>query len=156
MNINFKAQKLNSTSIFQLKQNSAEYIKKPVSFIKFDLKSSSDLISLKKMNSLWPYTFARSMYKSIQRENNAEIYALTLQTDKFEKIECKKILGLAETIKIDDNSVHLEFLQTHPDYKHKEFSKQISFYKGIGSALINSIKNLKYVDKITTNSLFIL
>lgn len=154
MNINFRAQKLGMTKIKKLNKNKNRYIPQKVAFIKFDLNTIEDKKALKNMDSEWPYTFARSINKSILKQKDAEVYALTLQNDSFEKIETNKILGLAEIVAIEDTDSHfLEYMQIHPDYAYKKGLFQRD-YKNIGTALLNSIKKLDFIKKISTNSLF--
>ena len=112
-----------------------------------------DIDVLKKLRKIWPKSFAADIYRDNRTINDLiSVYALTTQQKEFDKLSPERILGLAEITNGGDEVV-LEYIQTNPAYTYEEEINDRS-YKGIGKALLNSLKNLKHINVITLSSLF--
>ena len=76
-----------------------------------------------------------SDYKRAQNQ----IYLLTEQNEKFDRLKSSKILGMANMKQWFDSSDELAYLQTRPDSMHNLKRRP---FKGIGKALIDTIKDM--------------
>lgn len=151
--ITFKAKKINPVYIKRYNPATLKYESCPAAFIRLDKKSASDY---KAINNLpWlngsGQKYAADIVANFNREYKGErkvrkdnFYALTLQTDNFDKIDSDKILGLAEALKAY-RSVYLDFLQVNPNYKFGILRRK---YKETGKAIIDSFKNMHGVKRI--------
>lgn len=76
-----------------------------------------------------------SDYKRAQNQ----IYLLTEQNEKFDRLKSSKILGMANMKQWFDSSDELAYSQTRPDSMHKLKRRP---FKGVGKALIDTIKDM--------------
>lgn len=152
MEINFKAREISIKNVMRLNPQSKRYLPERVSFVELDLASSNDLKILKKLKRSWALSFVSDIYKQVKSTQADSVYLLTTQSENFNKLKSKNILGIAETAKSDGDEVVLEYLQTHPNYINDN-SNPSPQYKGIGTALLSSIKGLN-LQAIRLNSVF--
>ena len=153
MEINFRANLINNTSVMKRGVLSNRYLPSEASFVKLDLRSTEDIKTLKKLRKLWSKSFLSQIYHdATMHPNKFNIYALTTQMDKFEKLNPKNILGLAEATE-DYNSATIEYLQTHPKYAYEESNTNRAFV-GIGTSLLNTLKGIERFKDIKLISIF--
>ena len=138
--------------------NCRSYTNRYVSFVKIDPFSASDINALKLASDYWmPDRFVKNIYYAacaLQNDSkfykNHEVYALTSQASDFESLESDKILGLVHTAPFYGTPLFIEHMQVNPEqlpmYSQYPFKKEPE-YKGIGTAIINSLKQLS--DKIS-------
>ena len=153
MEVSFRANLVNKTTVKKRGWFSGHYKPKEASFIKLDLQSEVDVQVLNRLKKLWTNSFVGQIYHDVTKTScPVEVYALTTQADKFEKLEPQKILGVAETIG-DDSYIKLEYLQTHPKYIYDEDKKDRK-YAGVGTVLLNQLKNMPDMRQIKLISIF--
>ena len=152
MTINFTANFLKTVNIPKRTIDGNFYNTK-VSFVELDKNDRVDKDSLKNVSKLWnkkEFNYASEIYydaaKPFEYDNivKEHYYAVTTQSENFEKLESEKILGLSlfsETTKPENE---INWLQTNPVYKHGSIEPRE--YKGIGKAIIEYVKE-HYRDK---------
>ena len=130
MNINSVTFKANYVTQWQVlvkptnKNDKPEYVS--ASFVELDPENENDLDTMYNLNLHWGFleTYAYQILDSMERihknlmryNENSKFYALTLQHDKFEKLEPKKILAVTElTEDKDKNSISINYLQVDPN-----------------------------------------
>jgi len=153
--ISFQANYINSASIKYLSQSN-EYQDMNTSLVELELGSHSDKQALKKISKSWGKEyrnlkkqgyeisgegyFADDIYNryknSRKNPNDKNYYAITLQSDKFEKLNPDEVLGIAEIKKNAFGEYLLEALQVKPE--HTAFIKG-SKYKNIGRGFLDSL-----------------
>ena len=140
--LNFKANFINPVQIQKLYGNNYKPIE--ASFTELNLNDKKDIFSLKETAHDWGECYAMDMYIYSRDEvpdgYKKHIYALTTQKQNFDFLIPYKILGLAEFYEKPDNTNKIEFLQVHPDNVALQYGRPN--YKHVGSAIINSLKNL--------------
>lgn len=148
--INFKANYIHSTNILK-KDKVQGFIPHQVAFVEIDPKNYEDVVAINNANTNWDNGETLSTYithninKIYKRDSQLKekrFFALTLQEDKFEKLEEKSILGLTEISKLDENTQEIDYIQLNPKYLGK-----IREYIKMGNAILKSIKAL-YPNKI--------
>ena len=148
--INFKANLVyNDRNI--LKYNSLKKAEKhPVSFIKLNPTDEKDVFTLLKTKDLWTksryantiYTRALEMFYDNDNSNENEFFLLTEQTKDFESLDAEKVLAMCLVKNCSKYSKYIAYLQTNPLYMYnndKNFSRN---FKGIGSEVLNCLKEL--------------
>lgn len=160
-NINFKGSFIHNINIKKLEND--QYVPHKASFVEMNPKDKRDVSALEKIANSWFGLYDEVIYNGALHDSlvppNRErrFYVLTEQTDTFEKMDYKKILGVVEFSKLDDHN-YVDFLQTNPKYikeKPKKnffgFTKKSKInnkkYSSIGSAILTSLK------KISDNSI---
>ena len=96
------------------------------------------------------YNNANDIYEKKQKNRNFVpfrdfIYGLTTQKDNFEKLDYRKVLGLCDGRLIDEKKIYMSHLQINPEYVYSSlavFQSKPFEYKGIGSAIVNALKNM--------------
>ena len=142
----FGAKFINNVNIGKLCDGISGYLDCNACFVEIDPGNVSDIKALKDVSKTWSYAkFADNIYNAaceLRNENelfrNNKVYALTVQQDKFEKLNENDILGLVHTGALEGDALFIEHLQVKPDiiYLNKPD------YKGAGTAILNSLKNL--------------
>lgn len=155
-NISFKA---NFIAPAMIKQHRffRKFQDKEASFIELKNAESADRMALQELEKIWGdgKGFVEQMARHIRADyfwkyNKRRYFALTLQQEQFEKPITNKILGVAEVENRNSNNIFLNYLQIHPDNR---FSSCCRTYYKIGTAMINSLKDLfpqKNISLITT------
>lgn len=146
MQISFQGSFISPATIKKLNPRTNEYLPKEVSIVKLDTKDNNDLDTLADLATKWEKTFAESIFNDSNYDIDLEIYAVTKQTDNFEKLKARDILGITEAIKTD-RELEIEYLQTHPKYKN-DHTELFPKYKDIGRVIINALKERKDIDYI--------
>ncbi len=147
--INFKANYINST-IVQMKDINNKYNDYKVAFVEFSPHKAKDVLALRDTAREWEDgdQFAKEIFRDIQEEHFAKDYyqdskyrffGITRQLNSLDNPISDLILGLAEVGKKSDNRAELYFFQVDPS--NNMFAEETRF-KGIGSAVLNSLKNL--------------
>ena len=142
----FRANFVNRAKI--MKFVNGTYKNEYASFVRIDPFNQNDISALKDNARCWVsdrYAFALNIYyaacavrnKSKYYKDHA-VYALTLQKENYNELDSDKILGLLQTSPYIDNSLLIEHIQVNPEYLYKSDAK----YKTLGTAILNSIKNL--------------
>lgn len=142
---NFSAKFINKTAIGK-KDFYPNYFSEQVSFVRIEPQNSSDIKALEQVSKFWIYGgFAKNVYYmacAIRNKSkyykNHEVYALTSQNDNFEKLDSRKILGVAGTCPENKDKLFIEYIQANP----QEIYAIEPEYRGIGSAILDSLKNL--------------
>ncbi len=140
--LNFKANFINPVQIQKLDGNNYKPVE--ASFTELNLQDKKDIFSLKEASQDWGECYATDMYICSRDEvpdgNKKHIYALTTQKQNFEYLKPDNILGLVEFYEKPDKTNKIELLQVHPDNIAMQFGRPK--YKRVGSAIIDSLKNL--------------
>ena len=147
-NINFQGHFITNTQIKEL--SNKKYVPLDVAFVELEPHNKNDLNTLYEIkdewNGLFEYLIYNYAFESSIIKNNRQFYALTTQKNSFELMDYKKILGIVQFNKTDTTN-EIEFIQTNPLYitKSRNFFQKFfkkKTYKKIGSAMVNSLKNL--------------
>lgn len=153
-NINFRAKYINNV---QIKKRISENVFKPIrtSFIEIDSTNANDIKALDKAHKYWVDSFAsnisvlaKALHQGRFLANDFKIYALTKQAKKFNSLKADDILGLVEVNQIDKNKIHIEYLQVDP----KQVYAAEPEYSGIGSRILDSLKNIYETITLNPNS----
>lgn len=154
-NISFKANFISSANIKQLYKTKSVQ-DKAVSFIELKAKSFKDRKALSAIDSLWGEgdTFASSIARDADDDiifggKNGRYFALTTQRKQLDEPVADKVLGVAEVRREKENLIQLKYLQAHPDNTCFSYYK---VYSGIGTAILNALKNLFPNDSILLNT----
>lgn len=146
MTINFTANFLKTVKIPK-RTTDGTFSNAKVSLVELDKNDKVDKNSLLKVSKLWnekEFNYAPEIYydaaKSFEYENvvKEHYYAVTTQSENFEKLEPEKILGLnvfSETTKPENE---INWLQTNPAHKYGSIEQRE--YKGIGKTIVEYIK----------------
>ena len=133
-----------------------KYQNQDVAFVEFDLNSYSDKRTMKKISKAWSKEFnklekqgeklsgetcfAKTIWDyfkiSCRKPDLRSYYAITTQTDNFEKLNPDEVLGLARVTNEGLGIYELEHLQVKPE--HTAFIKNPE-YKRIGSGVLDCL-----------------
>ncbi len=123
-------------------------------FIKFNTNSKNDVKALNEVKKLWG---GKNLSAGIAEEaeilgKDAQIYGLTLQRDKFIKVDSPKVLGLVSTDKITaGKETEIFKIGTNPKYAYEQKRSKRTI-KHIASAMLECIKNLNGGAKLFVSS----
>lgn len=140
----FKAQFINPIKIGKLADN--KYIDESISFIKLDPFNHNDITALKDCSQYWVNGgFALNIYYALCaiKEKSKfyidhNVYGLTSQKSDFDNLNSRNILGLVHTSPYLDSPLFIEHIQTNPEFLGIKKPE----YKGIGTAILNSLKKI--------------
>lgn len=159
----FKGSFVNNVNIKHREGN--EYKPYKASFVELNPKDKQDLSIFKDLEHSWMgasnYALCDDAVVSSKNSNDNRMYfALTSQKKDFHKMEPEKVLGLVEMTKGPEEN-YINFLQVHPDNitqkpmgkvmkkvltlltgKKNNLDVPENEYKGIGTFILNSIKNI--------------
>ena len=117
-------------------------------FVEIEPECDNDVEALKNAVKCWENDkFGMNACYAVQAAKNDskyyvnhKVYALTAQQDKFEILNPDEILGVVHVVPLCGRSKELfvEHVQANPNYLNKINPK----YVGIGTAMINSLKDL--------------
>ncbi len=147
----FGAKFVNNVNIGKLQSGAKRYCNDSVSFVEIEPNNVDDINALENCSKHWSYAkFADNIYHAVCAARNESkyykdnrVYALTVQTDTFEKLNEDDILGLVHVSPLENNSLFIEHLQVKPDIIFVNTPE----YKGVGTGILNSLKQL--TNKIT-------
>lgn len=152
MEVNFKANYVNSTYIRRYNPLTKKFVPQSVSFVEFNHKDRHDIRTLRKVSKSWTgASYARNIYQYAKTKPDKRTFAITKQEDHFEKLEPDKILSLCQLAREDYKNYCIEFLETKPEYQQENKSRE---YKRIGSRTLHSLKKRFYDKTIKVNYLF--
>ena len=152
MEINFKANYLNSTYIRKLNPATKKYAPDMVHFVEINPQNKKDIKALKKVAQIWDRkSYANRIYQNAKSKPNLKTYILTRQDSDYEILEHDNILGLCQLSKGNYDVFCIEHLQTKPEYQVENKNRE---YKKIGSRIIHSLKKVFYDKTLKVNYLF--
>lgn len=144
-NISFGANFCNYAKVLKYEKSCGKYNPEDVSFVIIDSNNESDILALKEVYRDWNSdVLAEAILRTAVSKAFGEryfarnkVFALTVQGDKFEKLNPKEIIGLAD-IRVLNSKGHifLEHIKVKPLFN--EFRGEI--IKKIGSAILDSLK----------------
>ena len=144
-NISFSANFKNYVKILKRDQVSGKYFPADVAFVTIDSRNLSDLRALKEVYDNWGrdvltegvLNAAVSKSYGDKYFSRNKIYALTSQSENFEKLNPSKILGVADIRVLGSKgNIFLEHLKVCPFLK----GEQNPDIKKVGTAILNSLK----------------
>lgn len=155
--LTFKANYISPATIVRI--NNSNYGFKQVSFVEIDPMYKNDRLSVNKAAVSWDrhggegfaYDICEALnqiYCSGQNNDDKRFFAITTQRNDFERLAYDDILALAQVTTPEEseyhsNSKYIDFLQIDPEYQKSNVYRT---FKGVGTAMLNSIKKL-YNDK---------
>jgi hypothetical protein len=149
--VSFGAKYINHINVGKL--NGKNYSQVEVPFVEINPLNKNDIDALNDIAKYWiDDKFATNISvtaNAIYEDKNPEkikIYALTSQTDCFEKLNPDNILGVIETENISPFHIHINRFQVKPDYVYNRDLE----YAGVGTSILSSLKAL--CNKITAIS----
>ena len=141
MEINFKANFINTTQIMKLNPTTKKFVSHEVSFVEINPRLKDDIKALKKMAKLWgeESIFAHTIFYFAKKDPRKRTFLLTEQVDKFEKLEPEKILGITQLSKEIAGESCIEYLETKPEFQYYNDKRK---YKKVGSKILDNLKNI--------------
>ena len=144
----FNAKPIIRTTVSKYNNQFGDFMACPANFVLLDKTCPADIEAVNQVEGKWRNAeFIKKIrlhanWMSQHKFDYVKIFALTTQTDKFEKLDPSKILGFAD-ISRNNNSkkVILEFLQVAPNAKNVENNIEPQF-KGCGTAILESLKEI--------------
>ena len=141
--ISFGAKYINPINIVKLEEK--VYKQAEVSFVKLNPYNASDVLALRQIAKYWENdkfagnisVCADAIYDG-KSADGIKIFALTSQSDSFEKLNPDKILGVIETEDTAPFHIHINRFQTKPEFVYGYKPE----YKGVGTAILNSLKEM--------------
>ena len=138
--ITFQANYLNSASIKRI--NTYKPSIKKVAFVEINPNNPSDVLALHKAAIKWDKTggegFAYDICEAVNKGKPDRFFALTTQHDRFDNLNFKQILSLAQVKTESKGEQYIEFLQVDPENSNKSEEPEFSH---IGTAMLNCLKN---------------
>lgn len=165
--INFTARYIGPVSV--LKKDENKYTPTVASFVEFKPTDFNDLITLSCVARSWDRSYASNIYGNAYQKMHAMYgddscyYGVVLPQDSYEKVDKKNVLGLVQYTPTENYANIIDFLQVNPKTMHKSgFAKKMSDmmssvkkmfalntssieysgYKGIGTGIINTLKEM--------------
>ena len=144
--ISFKASLINPVTIRRVISDNESYPQK-ASFVELDTNSNADEKALRQVSRNWDAgtSFAWDIHNFFRETTDEcdcfltrKFYALTSQRNNLESLNADEILGLVQ-IDNQSNNYYIDFLQVEPENSHNSYQRM---FKGIGTAIINSLKNI--------------
>lgn len=140
--ITFKAHLVSTTTAKKI-INKQDLKDVELNFVRLNPSASEDVVSLNDTCYLWGNNaeFANRINTYFQKDNsrNLQFFAITEQSQNFNKLNPKQILGLAQTSDSGSGNVFIEQLQVSPEHNH--YAKRAAF-KNLGTSIVDSIKKL--------------
>ena len=144
--VSFGAKPINDVVIKKYNKSTGVYEDYPAKFVKIESGKKADIVAIDKAAKNWKGAFYIGKIATAAHWLDSlpiEIYALTTQQDKFNKLKSSKILGFAEMRK-DSNFPDydwLYYLQVKP--KAINISGQDNkTYQHTGTSMIKSLKKI--------------
>ena len=137
--VNFGAHLVSRSSVPYRNPDTENVELQPVAFVRYDRHNSADLETLLAVENLWqkPNIATRIRHAAYNIKNgynnNGDIYALTTQTDSFEKLDPDKILGMAAISENNPYEIFLSNIIARPD--------DITHNK-VGTTILDKLKNM--------------
>jgi len=142
---NFQASWIKNVKIGELVPNTKMYSPCDVSLVKINPHDKFDLQALDDIANFWEYdkfsvniyNHADVIYKG-KEEPNYRIFAITKQSDNFNKLISDDILGIADLDILSTSDAKIVHIQVEPELVYSLNPK----FKGVGSAIIESFKEI--------------
>lgn len=116
-----------------------------VNFVKVDTRNNAaDVQTIRDVEKLWGGQNLSNEFTRVAElsKGNANIYALTTQTDNLEKLEADKILGMIDTSNIKKKGVvDIYRVATNPKYAYEQNTRTRD-KKHIAKELVESFKKM--------------
>ncbi len=157
--VNFGANFITNTTIQKYNAKKKSYFPTDVSFVEIDPQNKNDLKALTDAAKYWGNNDSYALNIASAATGIAaefinavknKIYAVTRQTDNFDKLNDQKILCLAHVELEDNQPAELEYLQVNPDMIYTLKEPQ---YKHIGTGFLNTLKKI-YHEAIVLNAAY--
>ena len=147
--VSFGAIPINKVVIKKWNKSANKFTDYSAYFVKIDAYNKSDLQAVYKTSQKWKtrkeakYIQQISTASQWMKGNPIDVYALTIQREKFDKLQADSILGLAEMRKDEaGQGIHLlNFLQVRPNAMNVNQKHKVN-YKYIGSGILASLKKI--------------
>lgn len=141
MEINFKANLINTTHVRKLNPITKQFTPHKVSFVEINSKSRRDIKTLKKLAKAWGEKsyYAEAIYLITKTFPSFRTYLLTEQDADFKNIDHKKVLGITQLSQISKDHLCIDYLETKPEYQKTNPNRE---YKKIGSEILHSLKRI--------------
>jgi hypothetical protein len=144
--VTFGAKPINDVIIKKYNKSKKEYVDFPAKFVKLEAGNYSDIKVVDKIAQQWTnavYIKKIATASHWMKTLPIEIYALTTQKDKFDRLKSSKILGFAEMRKEKDFPDYdsLYYLQVKPQVMNITGYDNKS-YKYTGTSIIKSLKKI--------------
>ena len=129
MEINFKANLINTTHVRKLNPITKQFTPHKVSFVEINSKSRRDIKTLKKLAKAWGEKsyYAEVIYLITKTFPSFRTYLLTEQDADFKNIDHKKVLGITQLSQISKDHLCIDYLETRPEYQktnpNREYKK---------------------------------
>ena len=150
--ISFGAKFVQKLPIRKYSYEKKDYIQDYANLVELDVHDKKDIRALDDIaidfggdsyvNNMCAYV--KQIARTEKNKINKNIFVLTRQEDNFENLKTLGVLGVAETSKMGDKTIELEYLQVHPMYVYARPPRSV---KGIGSAIVKYLQLVN--DKIT-------
>lgn len=146
LDVSFGAKPVNSITIKKYDKNKKNFIDIPAKFVMLESGNNSDIKVLDRIATQWTnadYIRRIATASHWMNELPINIYALTTQKDKFDKLKPSKILGFAEMRKNANFPDYdwLHYLQVKPEAMNTQKGENKSF-QSVGTAMIKSLKKI--------------
>lgn len=144
--VSFGAKPINSITIKKYSKKKQDFIDVPAKFVRLEADNRSDIRVLDKVAQQWTgadYIRRIATASHWMNELPISIYALTTQTDKFDKLKSSKILAFAE-MRLNENFPKydsLYYLQVKPEAMNMGKDKNEG-YQSVGTSVIKSLKKI--------------
>ena len=155
-NISFGANFIKSVPIKKYIPDKKLYTETSANFVELSPFDKKDVLALKEIAyEFGDDSYANNIYFNAQfafKRNNINsedmgVFALTEQNDKYEFLDARKVLGLAEVSKKEHFNAELEYLQVNPQFLNKLDKPE---FKHIGTAILDCLK--EFYNSIKLNS----
>ena len=150
-NINFKAKSVKTSSLRQVSSGFPQQNRTcRGTIIEIDTASPDDINILEETVKSWGdkdsygkkiVDDAKALRIPQKTRGAGKIYAVTLQQNRFDKLEGDKILGLCEVTLFGKDKAEINFLQTKPEHK---YNNDISGYKHIGKSFVKMLQGVRF------------
>lgn len=141
----FGAKYVNKMKVGKLVNDKYEQVN--ASFVKIEKNNKKDLKALHDIAKYWEHDkYAINIYQKTNAGCSDDVYALTSQTSNFENLNPNEILGVCEIGATEFLGGFLDYLQVKPEFVYNIKPE----YKGVGTAIINSLKKIYYKISLTS------
>ena len=148
--LNFGAKLISKGSVPYHNPETKEHEYKQVSFVEFDRHNQSDYDAMLAVTDAWEnHNIARRISGTASNikngyANKSRVFALTTQTDTFEKLDPDKVLGITGVQESNPYEIYLSDILVKP--KNKNYNK-------VGTTIISKLKSIYdsiYLDAVDT------
>ncbi len=136
----FGAKCINRINVGKLVEKTGQYKQTQCSFVQLEPQlCPKDLDALEHIAKYWENDkYVNNIYYHASTQARANFYVLTSQNYNYEHLDPEMILGAAEITEKSAKKCFLDYIQVKPNYVY-DYCPQ---FKGVGSAILNSVKKL--------------